>query len=308
MFGVPVERLLQWTTALYLFSLALTTLCGVTFWRLSILVANEKEGRLAQVREATDARLAMARGEQERVREEASRQAAEAESRARAAAQHAQEATAQADKAAASARATNDKIADAELRAATAEQRAREATAQAATATTSARVANDKLSDAEARAAAAEERARTAEQRLSELQEKNRALQSAEQARQRIVQDVNGKFAPRRLTDADARLLRAALSKVKNTVPEVSITRLGDMEAYLFASDLMAAFESAGIKVVSNTIGQLTPPVYGIVVYEDQTSGVITSTLAEAGLQARSVPPGGRPVPQIVIGLKPSPL
>lgn len=343
MFGVPVERLLQWTTALYLFSLALTTLCGVAFWRLSVLVANEKEGRLAQVREEAGAHVALARDEQDRVREQALRQAAEAEARARTAAEQAQEATTQAEKAAASARVANDKIAEAELRAAAAEERAREATAQtekataseriandkiaeadtrAATAeertrkaavqtqqaTESAQAANDKIAEAEARAAAAEERARAAEQRLTELTEKNKALQSAEQARQRITQDVNGKFAPRRLTDADARLLRTALSKVRTTVPEVSITRLGDMEAYLFSSDLMAAFEAAGIHVVANTIGQLTPPVYGIVVDQDQNSGVIAAALAGAGLQARIVPQGGRSVPQIVVGLKPSPL
>ena len=280
MFGVPVERLLQWTTALYLFSMALTTLCGVAFWRLSVLVANEKDGRLAQVRDEAAARVAVVQNEQDRMRETASRQAAEAEARAQTAAEQARIAS----------------------------ERARDAAAQAEAATENARAANETARGADIRASAAEERARAAEQRLNEIQEKNRALLSAEQTRQRIVQDMNGKFAPRRLTDADTRSLRAALSKVRNAVPEVSITRLGDMEAYLYASDLMAAFQAAGIQVIGNTIGQLTPPVYGIVVYEDQTSGAVTSALAEAGLQVRAEPPGGRSAPQIVVGLKPSPL
>jgi YD repeat-containing protein len=279
MFGVPVERLLHWTTALFLVSLALTTLCGVAFWRLSVLVTNEKEGRLAQVRDEAAARVALVRDEQERLREKASRQAADAEARALAAAEEARAAS----------------------------ERAREAAARAEAATANARAANDKNSDAQIRAQVAEEQARTVEQRVNELQEKNRALLSAEQARQRIVADVNDKFAPRRLTDADARSLRTALAKVRSVVPEVSITRLGDMEAYLYASDLKAAFEAAGIRVVVNTIGQVTPPVYGVVVYEDQTNGVIAPSLAEAGIQARVEAPGNRSAPQIVVGLKPSP-
>lgn len=279
MFGVPVERLLQWTTALFLLSLALTTLCGVAFWRLSALVANEKEGRLAQVRDEAAARIALVRDEQERMRETALRQAADAEARARAAAEDARIAS----------------------------ERAREAAAQAEAATAHARAANDKTSDAQVRAAVAEDQARTVEQQLNDVQEKNRALRSAEQARQRIAQDVNDRFAPRRLTDADASLLRVALSKERSAVPEVSITRLGDMEAYLYASDLMAAFEAAGIRVVVNTIGHVTPPVYGIVVYEDQTNGVIVPALAEAGIQARAEAPGSRSVPQIIVGLKPPP-
>ena len=279
MFGVPVERLLHWTTALFLVSLALTTLCGAAFWRLSVLVTNEKEGRLAQVRDEAAARVAVVRDEQERLREEATRQTADAEARALVAA--------------AEARAANE--------------RAREAAAQAEAATANARAANDKNSDAQVRAEVAEEQARTMEQRVNELQEKNRALLSAEQARQRIVADVNDKFAPRRLTDSDARSLRAALAKVRSMVPEVSITRLGDMEAYLYASDLMAAFEAAGIRVVVNTIGQVTPPMYGVVVYEDQTNGVIASSLAQAGIQARVEALGTRLAPQIVVGLKPSP-
>ena len=272
MFGVPVERLLQWTTALYLISLVLTTLCGVAFWRFSVLTMNEREDRLAQVRATAAARVAVMQDEQEHMRETLSGQAAAGEARARAAAAAARIAS----------------------------EQARQAAAQVEAAMADARVANDKATGAVARATAAEERARAAEEQLSEVQEKNRTLQAAEQARQRIVQDMNAKFAPRRLTDAQSRSLQAALSKVLSAVPEVSITRLSDMEAYLYASDLMAAFAAAGIPVVANTIGQVSSPVYGIVVYEDQTSGVIASALAEAGLHAREEPLGGRQVPQIV--------
>jgi len=280
MFGIPVERLLQWTTALYLLSLALTTLCGVAFWRLSALVANDREGQLAEVRAAAAARVALVQDEHEHMREKLLRQAADAEARARVA----------------------------EEAARIASEQAREAAAQAAAAIANVRIADDKAASAMVRATAAEERARAAEERPSQAQERNQALASAEQAPQRVVQDASAKFAPRRLTDADSRLLKAALSKVRSAIPEVSITRLSDMEAYLYANELMAAFADAGVRVVANTIGDLSPPVYGIVVYENQTNKVIASALATAGLQARDEPLGDRSAPQIVVGLKPSPL
>jgi len=83
MFGIPVDRLLQWTTALYLISLALMTLCSVAFWRLAVLAGNDREGRLAEVREAAALRIDLLQDEEKRMRENLSRQVADAEARAR---------------------------------------------------------------------------------------------------------------------------------------------------------------------------------------------------------------------------------
>jgi len=157
------------------------------------------------------------------------------------------------------------------------------------------------------RARAAEERSRVPEQQPSRAREKNQVAPSAAPTPQMVVRDASLKFGPRHLTDADSRLLKVALYKVRGDIPEVSITRFSDMEAYLYANELMVAFVEAGVRVVVNTIGERSPPLYGIVVYEDHTSGVISSALAAAGVQAPVEPLGARSAPQIVVGLQPPP-
>jgi len=279
MFGIPVDRLLQWTTALYLLSLALTALCGVAFWRLSVLAGNDREGRLAEVREAAALRIDRLQDEEKQMRENMSRRIADAEARARAA----------------------------EEAARISREQAREAAVQAAAAIADAQAANDKAVSTMVRATAAEEQARVPEQQPSGTREKHQVAPSAAPTPQMVVRNASLKFGPRDLTDADARLLKVALYEVRGDIPEVSITRFSDMEAYLYANELMVAFVEAGVRVVVNTIGERSPPIYGIVVHEDQTSGAITSALAAAGVQARVEPLGARSAPQIVVGLQPRP-
>ena len=270
MFGVPIERLLQWTTALYLLSLALTTLCGAAFWWLTTIVMNGQQIQLAHVREQANVRVALAREEERRARLKISREAADSEARAQAAAEDAREAT----------------------------KRWQTTVSEVDAWKARARTAKERASDAEARAAADEEQ-------LSGLQEKEMVPKSAERTQLMSPPDTDTNFAPRRLVDADARILQDGLSKLKNTVPEVSVTRLGDMEAWLYANDIIAAFQAAGIRVAYNTIGTMTPPVYGVLVYEDQSNAAISSALMKAGVLVRSEPQGGRPITQIVVGLKP---
>ena len=279
MFGIPVDRLLQWTTALYLLSLALMTLCGVAFWRLSVVAANDREDRLAEVREAAALRIDLVQDEEKRMRENLSRQVADAEARARAA----------------------------EEAAHISSEQAREIAAQAAAAIADGRAANDKAASTMIRDTPTEERARVPEQQPSGVREKNQVVPSAAPTSQMVVRDASLKFGPRHLTDADSRLLKVSLYRVRGDIPEVSITRFSDMEAFLYANEVMVAFVEAGVRVVVNTIGERSPPLHGVVVYEDRTSGVISSALAAAGVQAQVEPLGARSVPQIVVGLQPPP-
>jgi hypothetical protein len=111
----------------------------------------------------------------------------------------------------------------------------------------------------------------------------------------------------RHLTEEASRALRAALERISEQVPTVSITRLGAPEARSYANELVGVFKQAGIGVIGNMIGELSPPVYGLVVYEDDSDRPLSEALRTVGSPLETRPLGGRATRRIIVGLQPPP-
>ena len=158
------------------------------------------------------------------------------------------------------------------------------------------------------RVAAAEAERRTLLERIAAAE--RRALlaeRSAAELHAELGTDdaVRSSVRGRRLTHEQSKKLTEQLVQARTRIPEVAITRLGNTEASRYAADLIAAFDAAGIRVAGNTIGYLTPPVYGVLLYEAATDPVVASALNAAGVVPNIQPLAGRKVPQMVVGLQP---
>ncbi len=122
---------------------------------------------------------------------------------------------------------------------------------------------------------------------------------------QLALEKLRSQFAGRRLTEERAQQLVAALSQIRAQVPDVIFRRLGDMEANVFATDLIEAFARAGIHVQVNEVGVFAPPQYGLVVI-DGPDGPVRHVLAAVGISAQTRA-GVVGTPQILVNLKPPP-
>jgi hypothetical protein len=132
------------------------------------------------------------------------------------------------------------------------------------------RYANERISKneaetaiAKANAAKAEENAAAANERTEVLREENLATQR-ELERERLERvRLEAKIAPRRLSQEQRSTLVNELKSGPQPIT-IEFTRLGDLEASMYADAILTALGSAGVKGVVNNVGVQAPPRYGV--------------------------------------------
>jgi hypothetical protein len=144
---------------------------------------------------------------------------------------------------------------------------------------------------ARADAARANERTSTLELATAEAVKEQERLREANSRLQLELQ----KFASRRLTQEQGAAISTAL---RGSPCSIAMISLGDMEASVFAADILAALTAATCQVQRSFAGQMSPPSYGLIVAEPGgREGQLTRALIGAGLavQSSDVPPGNPP-------------
>lgn len=114
---------------------------------------------------------------------------------------------------------------------------------------------------------------------------------------------LEAQLAPRRLTGLQTDLLTTALSAMKERIPKLVVTRLGDREAHDFANDILACADKAGMPMALRDIGMMTPPLYGVQIV-DTPDGVIAAAFASANVKATAIANINGDAGQIFVGLK----
>jgi hypothetical protein len=165
--------------------------------------------------------------------------------------------------------------------------------------------------DFEAKVASATVSAATANERAAALTKEAADVQVVLE-RERIERlKLEAAIAPRRLTQQQRDAFVAALANDKRSLV-VTVTKLGDQEAALYADALISALTTAGVGGINvNNVGVMAPPRYGVsltVNINDPKGGAIRAalnaagipfTLSVAALQSRNA--------DILVGLKPLP-
>ena len=149
--------------------------------------------------------------------------------------------------------------------------------------------------DAEkAKATAAEANARTTELNLKVEQEARKRAEA-----ELALETLRGKLRGRSLSQKQRDVLLQSLKPFAGAT--ISVTSLGDKESEMFADQIISAIQEAGIVVVRNFIGTLSPPRYGIIISSD-----LKPAFHEAFKKAQiDFKIGNSQGPNIFIGLKP---
>ncbi len=116
------------------------------------------------------------------------------------------------------------------------------------------------------------------------------------------------RFAWRRISSKDHDALVAALESHAGATVEV--TKLGDMEAGVFADDLIKTLRDSGWLVTVNFAGMMAPPPYGLQcsINENLPAGKLLSVAFKSLPTAAIAPDPNLPVvARILVGLKPPP-
>ena len=169
------------------------------------------------------------------------------------------------------------------------------------------------------RDAEAQDRERQSNERIASAQaDAARANErTAELSREtEILRQENAKLTER----LAPRTLNSSQQQAQNTQPTSNtmlVITLGEMEAANFGEEIIIALTAAGVNVLRITIGSISPPVYGVIYFEDNWSLDTAAMLQRINIRAikSSVPlpiPGiirSRYVgiPAILVGLKPPP-
>lgn len=145
------------------------------------------------------------------------------------------------------------------------------------------RYANERVSRNEAEtaiakadAAKAQENAATANERTEILREENLATQR-ELERERIERlRLEANIAPRRLSKEQRSTLVSELRSGPQPIT-IEFTRLGDLEASMYADAILAALGSADVKSSINNVGVQAPPKYGVQILLKKSSPKATT-------------------------------
>lgn len=145
-----------------------------------------------------------------------------------------------------------------------------------------------------------------AAQKISEANSRGEEAK-AEASRAKLeLEKLRQQFAGRRLSETQASSLVAFLQENRSRIAVISVTKLGDMEASLYADDFIRAFERAGVQINLKTIGLMSPPQYGVII-SNASDGVLPKAFSEAGIAALVAAPTSGRSPEILIGLRPTP-
>jgi len=143
--------------------------------------------------------------------------------------------------------------------------------------------AEEKISDANARGE--EAKAEAAKAKLE-----------AEQLRQ--------KLASRRLSKEQANSLRQSLEEIKSKRLWVTIQKVDDFEAAVYADDIISVFKEVGITVEVKKDVLVSPRPYGIVISGAEKT-LLLSIFTSAGIDAEASSRSEQKFPSITVGLKP---
>jgi hypothetical protein len=148
--------------------------------------------------------------------------------------------------------------------------------------------------DAEkSRAAIAEATARAAEA--------NRIAEGERLARAKL----EGKLANRRLNDEQIKSLSVEIQKLNLQIKTIKVTRLGDDEAYEYATSIIVSINRSGIYAAVSDIGTTAPPQYGL-----RATPELRAAFENAGIHVDATVAGVEGLtsfPEIFVGLKRTP-
>ncbi|RJQ51688.1 MAG: hypothetical protein C4526_09590 [Nitrospiraceae bacterium] len=117
--------------------------------------------------------------------------------------------------------------------------------------------------DAEkAKSTAAEANTKTAELNFKVEQEARKRAEA-----ELALETLRGKLRGRSLSQKQRDILLLSLRQFSGAT--ISVTSLGDKESATFADQIISVIQEAGIVVVRNFVGTLSPPQYGIIISPD---------------------------------------
>jgi hypothetical protein len=134
--------------------------------------------------------------------------------------------------------------------------------------------------------------------------EANRVAEEEKLARLKIEERMAGRRVTKELHDRFVPILKPFGGSV------AGVTKLGDMEAGVFADDIIKLLQDSNWTVVVNSVGTASPPRYGLagVIDERTEAGKALASaikmLPTASVESRSLTRG---VASIFVGLKPPP-
>jgi hypothetical protein len=113
---------------------------------------------------------------------------------------------------------------------------------------------------------------------------------------------IKKEFAWRRLTSQQLEVLVPLLRANKAQLSQIAIVRIGDMEAQIFANDLIRAFSLAEIKVAISSGGAIIPPPYGLRA-TGPSAAFIKKLFGKVGVEVVDINTA-RDVTDILVGVK----
>lgn len=167
---------------------------------------------------------------------------------------------------------------------------------------------DQKISEAGERASAADQRAGEANERAAALEATAERLRKENLSRQAEVLNLQGRLAPRRITQEQLDRFVAILRPYAGSV--VRMTQLGDLEAGTFADDIVFVLSASHWVPQLTRVGIMAPPPYGLrCVVDDRTPAgkdltEVLKSLPTAFVESAPVPGA---IANIIVGLRPPP-
>ncbi len=109
------------------------------------------------------------------------------------------------------------------------------------------------------------------------------------------------RLAGRRLSAGQSLKLTASLLADRVKFVSINVTRLGDREAFDLASDIIEALMLSGVYVDVSELGSMSPPQYGLIVY-DAPEGILRAAFDGAGIKDVRYIPSTTDFPSIFVG------